>query len=500
MAERIIIFDTTLRDGEQAPGASLTAQQKLEVAFQLEKLGVDVIEAGFPIASPGDSKGVGLVARKIKSCVVCGLARCLKQDIEAAYKSLRQAKHPRIHLFLATSKIHLQYKFKKAEGEILALAKQATKMARNHCDDIEFSPEDATRSDREFLFKVIETAINEGATTINIPDTVGYSYPQEIYSLISDIFNNVSNIHKAVISIHCHDDLGMASANSLSAVLAGARQVHCTINGIGERAGNASLEEVVMAIRTRKDVFGGFYNNINTKEISRSSRLVSTLTGFVIPPNKAIVGENAFRHESGIHQDAILKKRITYEIMDPKDVGIGKSELVLGKHSGRHALISRLKNLGLQLDEKKLDLIFKRFKELADKKKEIFDDDLVALVEDETREKKKVYELVSVRVVTGTQIIPEATVKIRYKKKVYQAQSSGDGPVDACYKAIDKITKIKTKLISYNLEAITKGKDAQGLVRVEVQVKGKIVTGRGSSTDILEASVKAYLDTLNKLS
>ncbi|MDD4183697.1 MAG: 2-isopropylmalate synthase [Candidatus Omnitrophica bacterium] len=497
--ERIIIFDTTLRDGEQAPGASLTAEQKLEVAYQLERLGVDVIEAGFPIASPGDFNAVDSVARNIKKCIVCGLARCVKADIEAVYKSLRKAKNPRIHVFLATSKIHLQYKFKKAEEEILDLGRYALRLARNYFEDIEFSPEDATRTEKDFLFKVVEMAINEGAKTINIPDTVGYSYPHEISSLISSISGNVPNINKAVISIHCHDDLGMAVANSVSAVLGGARQVHCTVNGIGERAGNASLEEIVMAIKTRKDVFGQFYNNINTKELCRTSKTVSTLTGFVVPPNKAIVGDNAFRHESGIHQDAVLKKRTTYEIIDPKDVGMEKGGLVLGKHSGRHALMARLKNLGLKLDDKKIDLIFKRFKELADKKKEIFDDDLVALVEEETREKQKGYELSSIRVFTGTDINPQATVKIKYKKKIYEAKSSGDGPVDACYKAIDKITKIKTKLITYGLEAITKGRDAQGLARVEIQAKGKYIHGKGASTDILEASAKAYLDALNRL-
>jgi 2-isopropylmalate synthase len=497
--ERIIIFDTTLRDGEQAPGASLNSQEKLEIAYQLEKLGVDVIEAGFPIASPGDFKAVSLVARNIKKSIVCGLARCLKEDIESAYNSLKKAKQSRIHIFLATSKIHLKYKFKKAEDEIAELATKATKLARKYCDDIEFSPEDATRSNRDFLFKVIETAIKHGAKTINIPDTVGYSYPQEVYSLITDIRNNVPNINKAVIAIHCHDDLGMAAANSISAVLAGARQIHCTVNGIGERAGNASLEEVVMALKVRKDVFRNFYTNIDTKEIYRASHLVSTLTGFVVPPNKAIVGSNAFSHESGIHQDAILKKRITYEIMNPKDVGIGKSQLVLGKHSGRHALAKRLKDLGLKLDDKRVNIVFKKFKELADKKKDIFDDDLIALAEEEIREKKKVYELVSVRITTGTDVVPEATVKIRHKKRVCEAKSSGDGPVDACYKAIDAITKLKPKLLNYKLEAVTKGKDAQGLVRVEIRMKGRVISGRGSSTDILEASVKAYLDALNKI-
>ena len=497
--EKVSIFDTTLRDGEQAPGAALNSEQKLEIAYQLENLGVDIIEAGFPIASPDDFKAVDLVARHIKKSTICGLARCLRPDIEAAQKSLKRAKRSRIHIFLATSKIHLKYKFRKAEDEILKLAKGATKLARNLCDDIEFSPEDATRSDRGFLFRVIEAAIDEGARTINIPDTVGYSYPQEIYSLITDILNNVPNINKAAIAIHCHDDLGLAVANSLSAVLAGARQVHCTINGIGERAGNASLEELVMALKIRKDAFRNLRTSINTKEIFRTSRLVSNLTGFVVPPNKAIVGRNAFAHEAGIHQDAILKKRSTYEIMNPKDVGIDKSQIVLGKHSGRHALAKRLEKLGFKFSDKKINTIFKHFKELADKKKEIFDDDLIALAEEETRLKAKKYELVSLRANTGTDIEPEAVVKIKHKNKVREATSSGDGTVDACYRAIDKITGIKTKLLNYKLDAITRGKDAQGLVRVEIVVRDKTVSGRGSSTDILESSAKAYLDALNKV-
>ncbi len=497
--EEIVIFDTTLRDGEQAPGASLTSEQKLEIAGQLENLGVNVIEAGFPVASPDDFKAVDIISRSIKQSAVCGLARCLKKDIQAAHNSLKRARRPRIHIFLATSRIHLRYKFKKPEEEILGLARRATQLARNLCADIEFSPEDATRSRKDFLFKVIETAINEGARTINIPDTVGYSYPQEIHSLISDIFNNVPNINKAVISIHCHDDLGLAVANSLSAVLAGARQVHCTINGIGERAGNASLEEVVMAIKTRKDAFKNMTTAINTKKIFCLSRLVSTSTGFVVPPNKAIVGRNAFAHESGIHQDAVLKKRTTYEIMNPKDVGIDKSKIVLGKHSGRHALLKRLEKLGFKVSPKRLNVVFKDFKQLADKKKEVFDDDLVALVEEEeTKAKPKTYELVSIRVTTGTDIVPRASVKIKYKRKVFEAESNGDGPVDACYRAIDKITKIKARLVNYKIEAVTIGKDAQGLVRVEIEIKGEAAFGRGASTDILEASVKAYLDALNK--
>ncbi|MEI6831886.1 MAG: 2-isopropylmalate synthase [Candidatus Omnitrophota bacterium] len=496
--EKIIIFDTTLRDGEQAPGASLNPQQKLEIAFQLEKLGVDVIEAGFPIASAGDFQAVKEISRKIKKAVICGLARCLKPDIIAAHKALKAAKHPRIHLFLATSKIHLKYKFKKAEDEILALAKMAVRSARKLCRDIEFSPEDATRSDREFLYRVVETAINEGATTINIPDTVGYSYPQEIYSLITDIRNNVSNIEKAVIAIHCHDDLGLSTANSLSAILAGARQVHCTVNGIGERAGNASLEEVVMALATRKDVFGDLFTQINTKEIYRTSRLVSNLTDFVVPPNKAIVGKNAFRHESGIHQDAILKKRSTYEIMNPHDVGISSSQLVLGKHSGRHAFGDRLKHMGFNLDDKQLNQAFMRFKDMADKKKDIYDDDLRIIVEDEIRVIHPVWKLESFEVSSGTKIKPKALVVLDKKGKLLTAQSSGDGPVDACFKALDKITNLKAKLEDFRLEAVTSGKDALGQVSLKLNTRGVVVSGRGSSTDIVEAAIKAYLDAVNK--
>ena len=497
--EKIIIFDTTLRDGEQAPGATLTVAQKLQIAFQLQKLGVDFIEAGFPIASPGDFQAVNTIAKQIKKTGICALARCVKQDIEAAAKSLKPAKKARLHLFLATSKIHLQYKFKKPEEEILSLARSSTKFARKLCDDIEFSPEDATRSERDFLFRVIEAAINQGARTINIPDTVGYSYPQEIYSLITDIFNNVPNINKAIIATHCHDDLGMAVANSFSAVLAGARQVHCTINGIGERAGNASLEEIVMAIKTRRDAFGGFYTQVNTQEIFRTSRLVSNLTDFVVPPNKAIVGANAFRHESGIHQDAVLKKRITYEILNPKDVGIAESQLVLGKHSGRHAFRDRLKKIGFHLNEEQLNKAFGRFKELADKKKDIFDDDLRIIVEDEIRVIKPVWQFVGFEVNSGSKTKPTAKVSLKKKDKIITEFSSGDGPVDACFKAIEKIIAKKAKLEDFRLEAVTSGKDALGHASLRLKVKQKTVNGAGSSTDIIEAAVRAYLDAVNKL-
>ncbi|MCD6539343.1 MAG: 2-isopropylmalate synthase [Candidatus Omnitrophica bacterium] len=497
--EKVIIFDTTLRDGEQAPGASLSCEQKIEVAHQLEKLGVDVIEAGFPVSSPGDFKSVEEISKKIRKCITCALARCVKKDIEYASKALKKAKRPRIHIFLATSKIHLKYKFKKRGEEILRIAKRYVRLARKLCSDIEFSPEDATRTEKSFLFKVIETAIKEGARTINIPDTVGYSYPQEIFSLIKEILNNVPNINKATLSIHCHNDLGMAVANSLSAVLAGVRQIHCTVNGIGERAGNASLEEIVMAIKTRRDVFDRLYTSVNTKEIFKTSKLVSTLTGFLVPPNKAIVGRNAFSHEAGIHQDAILKERTTYEIMDPKEIGLPGTQLILGKHSGRHALFKRLKDLGFKLTKKHLDLVFKRFKVLADKKKEIFDEDLIAIVQEQSKPKKQIIKLLGVRVESGTDITPQAEVELLYKGRKSKAISFGDGPVDACFKAVDKITKIKPRLLQYKLSALTSGRDAQGEVWVELKQGKRVVWGTSLSTDIIEASLKAYLEALNKL-
>ncbi len=497
--EKIIIFDTTLRDGEQAPGGSLTDQEKLEVAFQLEKLGVDVIEAGFPIASPGDFKAVAKISKSIKKCAVCALARCLKPDIEAAYNATKAAKHSRLHIFLATSKIHLKYKFKKAEDEILRLAIDAVRLGRRLCHDIEFSPEDATRSEKDFLYRVIESVIKAGAKTINIPDTTGYTYPQEMYALVKDIKNNVPNIDKAVIAVHCHDDLGMAVANSLSGILAGARQAHCTINGIGERAGNASLEEIVMAVKTRKDVFSGLYTDINTKEIFSTSRMISNLTDFIVPPNKAIVGRNAFSHESGIHQDAVLKKRITYEIMDPHDVGISSSQLILGKHSGRHAFNDRLKALGFCLNEEKLNKAFVRFKEIADKKKNIFDDDLRIIAEDEIRTIKPLWGLISFEVTSGTKINPRANVFLSKKGKVVSGVSCGDGPVDAVFKAIDIVTGYNAKLDDFRLEAVTAGKDALGQVSLKLKIRNKIFNGRGASTDIIEAAIRAYLDAVNRL-
>jgi len=494
---KIIIFDTTLRDGEQAPGASLNKIEKLDIAKQLVHLGVDVIEAGFPISSPGDFESAKLIASQIRGATICALARAIKGDIDAAFKAVKLSKSPRLHVFLATSKIHMKYKLKKAEDEILRLTAESVKYAKNYISDIEFSPEDASRTEKEFLFRVVETAISAGAKTINIPDTVGFAEPEEFGQLIKDIMDNVPNVNKAIISVHCHNDLGLAVANSLAAIKNGARQIECTVNGIGERAGNASLEEIVMAINTRKHIFN-CATSIDTKEIFKTSRLVSKLTGFVVAPNKAIVGLNAFRHEAGIHQDGILKKRITYEIIRPQDVGFQEVGLVLGKHSGRHAFQERLKSLGFVLKETKLDKAFSCFKLLADKKKTVYDEDLMAIVEDEIKITKEIWQLVSLRINSGTDIVPQATVKLKGQGKIFTATSSGDGPVDACYKAIDKITKIKGQLLDYSLQAVTKGKDALGEVNVKIKVENKEATGRGASTDIIEASAKAYLNALNR--
>lgn len=511
MKEKIYIFDTTLRDGEQSPGASLTAKEKLEIAFQLEKLNVDVIEAGFPVASSGDYEAVSLIAKNIKTPVIAALARAKKADIETAASSLKNAKRPRIHTFIATSDIHIKYKLKMTRQQVLDAAVEAVKYARKFTDDVEFSCEDAARSDLDFMCKVIEETIKAGATVINIPDTVGYSVPEEFGEIIKKVKNKVPNIDKCIISVHCHNDLGLAVANSISAIINGARQVECTINGIGERAGNASLEEIVMIIKTKGKLglMENFYTDINTKEIYPTSKLVSNLTGIVVQPNKAIVGKNAFRHESGIHQDGIIKQRLTYEIISPKDVGVPSSELVLGKHSGRHALAKRLNELGYKVSKKLLDKIFVKFKILADKKKDIFDEDLIAILNEELGKENQQLELKYFHINSGTGIIPTATVELVVKEgsnqKVLREVEYGDGPVDAAYKAIDKILlkllnlKNPPKLVDYQLKAISSGKDAQGEVVVKLEYKGDFFTGRGVSTDIIEASIKSYISCWNNM-
>lgn len=498
MTEKIIIFDTTLRDGEQSPGASLTIREKLRIAHQLEKLGVDILEAGFPVASEGDFKAVQLVANNVKGVIVAALARCLEKDIETAARALEKARHPRIHIFLATSKIHRQFKLHKAKTEIVRQAVKSIKLARKFCDDVEFSPEDASRTELDFLSEVVEEVIGAGAGTVNIPDTVGYSTPEEFGEIIHFLRKKVANISRAVISVHCHNDLGLAVANSLSAVKAGARQVECTINGLGERAGNASLEELVMALKVRKD-FWGVTTGIKTRQLYQTSRMVSHLTGISVQRNKAIVGENAFAHEAGIHQDGILKERSTYEIMRPQDVGVPASKLVLGKHSGRHAFQTKLRSLGYRLSAEELEQAFSSFKLLADKKKTVFSEDIESLVDEQITRLPRGFQLEYLSVVSGTTTVPTATVRLRKGEKVFQDASCGDGPVDAACRAIDRITGIKGKLSHYELRALSEGKDAVGQVTVRVVSGKRVADGRGSSTDITEASVKAYLNGINKL-
>ena len=495
---RITIFDTTLRDGEQCPGASLTTPEKLEIAKQLARLGVDVIEGGFPIASPGDAQAVRMIAEAVKGPTIAALARSLPADIDAAAKALAPAKKKRIHVFLATSPIHRKYKLRKARQEILRQAVWAVSYAKRYSRDVEFSPEDASRTEPEFLHQVIEAVIKAGATTVNIPDTVGFAIPDEFGRLIKGITERVPNIDRAVISVHCHNDLGLSVPNSLAAIANGAGQVECTVNRIGERAGNASLEEIVMTLKVRPDFYQAT-TGIDTRQIHKTSRLVSSLTGIVVQPNKAIVGDNAFRHESGIHQDGILKYRQTYEIMRPQDIGLGGSQLVLGKLSGRHAFAKRLATLGFRLSKGELDLAFERFKELADKKKQVFDEDLTAIVEDQLPAAQEVYKLVYVHTSSGSDTVPTATIRLSKEGKELQDAACGDGPVDACYKTIDRLTGLSPELADYNLRAVTKGKDALGEVVIKLRHQGLEVTGRGASTDVIEASAKAYLNAINKL-
>jgi 2-isopropylmalate synthase len=497
----IRIFDTTLRDGEQSPGASLNMSEKLEIARQLELLNVDIIEAGFPISSPDDFEAVRSIAGIIKNCSVAGLARCTEKDIVRAAEAVKDAVKPRIHVFCATSAIHRQYKLKRAMEEIIKLSVEGVKLAKSFCQDVEFSPEDASRTELPFLTEVVQAVIEAGATTVNIPDTVGYSTPVHFTNIIRHLRENVKNINEAVISVHCHNDLGLAVANSLAAVEAGARQVECTVNGLGERAGNASLEEVVMAIRTRADVFK-CRTRINTKRIYPTSRMVATMTGIHVQRNKAIVGDNAFAHESGIHQHGMLANRSTYEIMNPEDVGIPESKLVLGKHSGRHALRDRLLQLGHDLDDARLDRVFDQFKALADRKKEVFDEDLETLVGQVAEEGQaaRVWELVALQTTAGTGVVPTATVRLRNTQSGNELTdaATGDGPIDAAFTCMMRITGIEAVLREYDLRAVTGGRDAQGEVHLELVSSGQTYRGRGRSTDIIEASALAFLAALNR--
>jgi 2-isopropylmalate synthase len=506
--DQIIIFDTTLRDGEQCPGASMNLREKLEVARQLARLNVDVIEAGFPVISEGDFSAVQTIAKEIKGPVICGLARCVAQDIDAAGRAVKPAgKRGRIHVFLATSKIHRDFKLGKAQEEILRLAVDGVKRAKGFVNDVEFSPEDASRTEPEFLVDVCKAVVAAGATTVNIPDTVGWAVPEEYGALIQHLYDSVPEFRngKAIISVHCHNDLGLGVANSLAAVARGARQVECTINGIGERAGNAAMEEIVMALKTRKDFYGKYQCGLDTREILKASRLVSRMSGLMVQRSKAIVGENAFAHSSGIHQDGILKKRETYEIMDPKTVGWGGTELPLTKHSGRAAVASRLKHLGFKMNPADVAAIFARFKEIGDKKKFVYDDDLSALVEGQITEVPETWTLDYLSVTSGTKSVPTATVRLQKgaaKKsggEFVQDAGIGDGPVDAALKAIDRLTHTKGKLLDYSLRAVSQGKDALGEVTVKVDFgKGKVITGKGASTDVIEASARAYLNAVNR--
>ncbi len=518
------IFDTTLRDGEQSPGATMTSAEKLEVAQNLARLGVDIIEAGFPAASPDDLEAVRRIAQEVgnpqagesdaKVPVIAGLARATKADIDKAWEAVQVAQKPRIHTFLATSPIHMKHKLKMDPEEVVNLVSEMVTYARSLCADVEFSPEDASRSEPEFLYVVLGEAIKAGATTLNIPDTVGYTTPDEFYKLIEGIIKNTPGMHAGItVSVHCHDDLGMATANTLAGIRAGARQAEVTMNGIGERAGNTSLEEVVMTLRTRRPIFE-LETGINTQQIARVSRLVSNYTGIIVQPNKAIVGANAFAHEAGIHQDGMLKHQTTYEIMRPEDVGVNQSKLVMGKHSGRHALRTRLAEMGHSLDEVELDKAFARFKQLADRKKTVADADLEAIIADEFYQPRDVFFLNGLQVACGTMNMPTATVRLRGPDgKIYTHASTGTGPVDATYKAIDAIVNVPSTLLEFNIHAITEGIDALGEVTVRIQGRDgqhtmdaqkeiehpRVYGGHGADTDIIVASAKAYINALNKL-
>ena len=496
---RIIIFDTTLRDGEQSPGCSMNLEEKLRIASLLDDMGVDVIEAGFPIASPGDYEAVNEIAKTVKNATVAGLSRATKKDIEAAGEAIAPAPRKRIHTFISTSPLHMKYKLQMPPEEVLNAIVESVTHARNFTDDVEWSAEDGSRTEDDFLCQCVEAAIKCGATTINIPDTVGYALPDDFGARIQMLMNRVPNIDKAIISVHCHNDLGLAVANSLAGIQAGARQVECTINGIGERAGNAAMEELVMALRTRQDTMP-YTNNIDTTQIIKASRTLSAITGFNVQPNKAIVGTNAFAHESGIHQDGVLKNAQTYEIMTPESVGLHKSEIVLGKHSGRHALKSRLQELGYELGDNIFQDLFKRFKDLADKKKKIFDEDIIALIDDEVGRDNEFIKFVDLQITAGTKGPQTAHLILTIDGKEKEAEVEGNGPVDAIFKAIREIIPHEgAHLQLYQVHAVTGGTDAQAEVTVRLEEEGKTVNGQGADADTLVASARAYLHALNKL-
>ncbi len=498
MEDYVRIFDTTLRDGEQSPGATMNIEEKIQVAMQLERLGVDSVEAGFPIASEGDFEAVRRIAERLQEAKVVALARCERGDIERAWEAVRAAKRPGLHVFLSTSDIHLRHQLKKDRKEVLQWATEMVRLARGFCGDVEFSPMDASRTDPEFLFQVLEAAIEAGATILNIPDTVGYATPDEFGELIRQIRSRVRGIEGVILSVHCHNDLGLAVANSLAAVRAGARQVECTINGIGERAGNAALEEVVMALKTRAEHFG-VETKVRSEYLYSTSRMVSRITGIPVQPNKAIVGANAFSHESGIHQDGILKEKSTYEIMRPESVGWGQTSLVLGKHSGRHALKDRLEKLGYELTPQDLDRVFQRFKALADRNKDVYDEDLEALVEDEVLRVPARYKLNYLHVTSGSVTVPTASVKLEIDGVEHAGAGFGIGPVDATFQTIARIAGANAKLKRFAINAITGGSDAQGEVTVRLEANGHEVVGQGTHPDVIVASARAYVNALNRL-
>ena len=498
MAKRIKIFDTTLRDGEQSPGCSMNLSEKINMAKQLERLKVDVIEAGFAAASKGDFESVSEIAKNVSECRVASLARALKKDIDFAWDAVKGAKHPRIHTFIATSPVHMKYKLRMSEEQVLERAVEMVKYAKKYCEDIEFSAEDATRSDVKFLSRLFEEVIKAGATVLNIPDTVGYTTPDEYYRLISSIRENVNGIDRVDISVHCHDDLGMAVANTLAAARAGATQLECTVNGIGERAGNAALEEIVMALHTRKDIFE-MECKVDTTQIMKSSSLLSSITGVKVQPNKAIVGANAFAHESGIHQHGMLQEKSTYEIMTPESVGLKENMMVLGKHSGRHAFENRLNEMGYELSAEELQVAFEKFKNLADKKKTVYDKDIEALIVDNAYEIPNEYTLERFIINSGNAITATASIALRHESEIIEDVAVGDGPVDAAFNVIEKIAGKSIRLEDYTINSVTQGKDAQGEVMVKVECDGRHYKGKGLSTDIIEASILAYVSCINQI-